>query len=66
MLVKVFKKKTTTESGFCLVFGVGWGWRCPQKKQKKKQKKTAHLVSWLCDSLASVPDLIFFLSVSSQ
>ena len=32
VLVKVFKKKTT-ESGFCLVFGVGWGWRCPQKKK---------------------------------
>ena len=38
VLVKVFKKKTT-ESGFCLVFGVGWGWRCPQKKKKNKAKK---------------------------
>ena len=48
VLVKVFKKQKQyisefqlkfKESGFCLVFGVGWGWRCPQKKKKKKKKK---------------------------
>ena len=37
--------KKFKENGFCLVFGVGWGWRCPQKKKKKKKKKNVEYLN---------------------
>ena len=54
VLVKVFKKQKQyvsefqlkfKESGFCLLFGVGWGWRCPQKKKNKNNTNNA-VVEW--------------------